>query len=140
MTTKSDTDISDIASMIGDLATMIDERFEQVDKHFEQVDKHFEQVDERFEQVDKRFDSMEKDIRDILAEQRKLREWIESIDNRVMGIESDIKEIYDRIVTLENKSARLTKSEAAELSDKFEKLIDWAHEVSRRTGVALPKL
>ena len=133
MTTKSDTDISDIASMIGDLATMIDERFEQ-------VDKHFEQVDERFEQVDKRFDSMEKDIRDILAEQRKLREWIESIDNRVMGIESDIKEIYDRIVTLENKSARLTKSEAAELSDKFEKLIDWAHEVSRRTGVALPKL
>ncbi len=128
---KSD-DSTAILGAISDLATMIDERFEQVDKRFEQVDK-------RFEQVDKRLDTIEGEIVKVHHEQAEMRQWMEQIDSRILGIESDIKEIYDRIVTLETKKT-LTKGEQQELSRKFDALLAWARDVSRATGVALPKI
>ena len=70
-----------------------------------------------------------------------MREWIESIDSRLSGIESDIAEIYDRIVALEKKSDQgLTKQDKKELEQKINDLLHWAKEVSKKTGVPLPKV
>lgn len=138
--------ISDFAKQVDKRFNEVDARFEQVDARFEQVDARFGQVDARFEQVDARFDKMDRrfdgidlEIRKIHAEQTEMRQWMEHIDNRLMGVESDIKEIYDRIVALEKKAPNLTSSEQAELSQKFESMLKWAQLVSKKTGVALPK-
>lgn len=117
-----------------------DERFEQIDSRFEQIDSKFEQIDSRFNQIDRRFDAIDAEIRKIHTEQTEMKAWMERIDGRIMGIESDIKEIYDRIVVLEKKAPELTGKEQAELSRKLTVLFDWAKAVSEKTGVALPKL
>ncbi len=65
---------------------------------------------------------------------------MEYVDRYILGVESDIKEIYDRIVALEKKAPDLTSKEQLELGRKFEGLLDWAKLVSEKTGVALPKL
>lgn len=138
--------VEDLSEVISDFAKQVDKRFNEVDARFEQVDARFGQVDARFEQVDARFDKMDRrfdgidlEIRKIHAEQTEMRQWMEHIDNRLMGVESDIKEIYDRIVALEKKAPNLTSSEQAELSQKFESMLKWAQLVSKKTGVALPK-
>lgn len=100
----------------------------------------FEEHDEKFKQIDRRFDTIDLEIRKIHTEQTEMKAWMERIDGRILGIESDIKEIYDRIVALEKKSPELTRKEQAELSRKLAVLFDWAKAVSEKTGVALPKL
>lgn len=149
----NDTNLDDVMGAISDLATLMDKRFDQVDARFEQIDRRFEQVDARFEQIDARFegtdqrldgidrrlDGIDLEIRKIHTEQVEMREWMERIDNHLLGVESDIKEIYDRIVALEKKAPNLTKSEQVELSHKFESMLEWAKLVSEKTGVALPK-
>lgn len=124
--TKRDTNLDDIAEAIQGLATLVDDRFEQVDR--------------RFEQVDHRFEAIESELHGIRQEQREMSEWLERIDNRILGIETDIKEIYDRIIALEKKAPHLTRSEHEELAAKLEAVIAWAQNVSQKTGVPLPKL
>ncbi len=124
--TKKDTSLDDIASAIGDLATHIDVRFEQVNKR---LDNH-----------DQQFSSINTELYAIRKEQREMKEWLERIDSRILGIESDIKEIYDRIVALEQKGPYLTRKEAKELEQKLIRMFDWAKKVSQKTGIALPKL
>lgn len=126
MATKKPTDLEDIADAITGLAALMDKRFEQVDKHFEQVDKRFDQVDRRFDRIEK--------------EQHEMRTWLERIDNRLLGIESDITEIYGRIVALEAKGSSLTKKDKQELERQIAALFKWAKQVSKQTGIALPRL
>ena len=130
---KSDTSLDDIAEAISLLASNIDDRFEQ-------VDQRFEQVDQRFEQMDQRFDAIDRELYKIHKEQRETREWLEKIDNRLTGVESDIKEIYDRIVVLEKKAPQLTLKDKRELERKLAALIKWAKLVSKQTGISLPKI
>jgi chromosome segregation ATPase len=134
---NEDTSLDDIAEAISSLASHIDKRFEQVDKRFEQVDKRFEQVDKRFEQVDSRFNRIDKELREIRLEQRQTREWLERIDNSVKGLSSDIVEIYDRIVVLEQQ-VPLTQKAQQELQQHFNHLFQWAKIVAQKTGVKLP--
>lgn len=122
---KKDTSLEDIAEAIQGLAT--------------QMDAGFERVDRRFEAVDQRFESIESELREIRQEQREMREWLQRIDNHVLGIESDIKDIYDRIVVLEQKAPQLSAREQRELATKLEAMISWAQEVSQKTGIPLPK-
>lgn len=123
---KKDTSIEDIGEAITALGIHIDERFAQ--------------VDQRFEQMDSRLGSVEHRLDDIQLEQRSMREWLERIDNRLLGVESDIKEVYDRLVVLEKRAPHLTKAEYQELEHKMDKLLEWAGQVSRKTGIRLPKL
>jgi septal ring factor EnvC (AmiA/AmiB activator) len=123
---KQNIDLSDIGDAISDLATQIDARFNQVDQRFNQVDQHFEQVDA--------------ELIAIRTDQREIRELLGEIDSRILGIESDIKEIYDRIVALEKKGSTLTPREVKELIIKVDHMADWAKKVSQKTGIALPKL
>lgn len=134
MTKKPQATIDDVLGAVADLATMVGEQFGR-------VDDRFEQIDQRFEQMDQRFDRLEAEVSVIRKEQHDMRDWLERIDNRLYGIESDIKEIYDRIVALEQKSEQgLTPAEQRELSKKFEHMLIWAQKVSKATGVPLPKL
>lgn len=148
-------DVNDLAESIGVLASMvaeqfdrvterfdqIDRRFETVDQRFEQIDQRFDQIDQRFDRVDQRFDQMDRRLGKIETEQIATRRWIESIDSRLMGVESDIAEIYDQIVVLSKKGKKnLTPKDKKELEEKLNTLIAWAKEVSRYTGIALPKL
>lgn len=127
MTKKPQATIDDVLGAVADLATMVGEQFGR--------------VDDRFEQIDQRFDRLEAEVSVIRKEQHDMRDWLERIDNRLYGIESDIKEIYDRIVALEQKSEQgLTPAEQRELSKKFEHMLIWAQKVSKATGVPLPKL
>ena len=155
MTKKPQATIDDVLGAVADLATMVgeqfgrvDDRFEQIDQRFEDtdeqfksIDQRFDQIDQRFDQIDQRFDRLEAKVSVIRKEQHDMRDWLERIDNRLYGIESDIKEIYDRIVALEQKSEQgLTPAEQRELSKKFEHMLIWAQKVSKATGVPLPKL
>ena len=134
MTKKPQATIDDVLGAVADLATMVGEQFGR-------VDDRFEQIDQRFEQMDQRFDRLEAEVSVIRKEQHDMRDWLERIDNRLYGIESDIKEIYDRIVALEQKSEQgLTPAEQRELSKKFEHMLIWAQKVSKATGVPLPRL
>lgn len=119
---------------------VVDALNEIVLPRFEEHDARFEQIDARFEQIDRRLDGLDLEIRKIHTEQTEMRAWMERIENRLMGVESDVKEIYDRIVALEKKAPDLTRKEQTELSRKFVSLLDWAKLVSEKTGVALPKL
>ena len=88
MTKKPQATIDDVLGAVADLATMVGEQFGR-------VDDRFEQIDQRFEQMDQRFDRLEAEVSVIRKEQHDMRDWLERIDNRLYGIESDIKEIYD---------------------------------------------
>ncbi len=126
MVIKDDTSLDDIAEAIQALATNIDQRFDHVNQRFDHVDR-------RFDHVEGRLDNLEKG-------QREMRDWLERIDSRLSGVESDIKEIYDRIVVLEKRFPDLKEQEVRELEEKLAVIITWAQEVSRKTGVVLPKL
>jgi hypothetical protein len=65
---------------------------------------------------------------------------MERIDSRLMGVESDIKEIYDKIVAIDNKFPNVTEKDILELTKNFEIIIGWAKEVSKKTGVPLPRI
>ena len=140
MTKAKDNSIDDIAAAINDLATSIDERFNQVDERFNQVDARFNQVDEHFKQVDSRLSAIEIDVQDIRNEQRSMRQWLENIDNSVLGINSDIKEIYDRLLLLEKRGRQLSPEELREVENKLATIMQWAKKVSAVTGVSLPKM
>ncbi len=123
-----------------------DEKFEQIDAHFEQVDARFEQMDAHFEQVDARFEQIQHEVDGIHGELRQMRTEltdirgiVEAIDSRLMGVESDVREIYDRIVVLEKKTS-LSVNEQKELQRQLERLLSWAKKVSEKTGVPLPKI
>jgi predicted nucleic acid-binding Zn-ribbon protein len=116
---KNDTDLNDIAVAISDLATHIDERFEQVDR---------------------RFVSIESELHHIQQKQREMHLQLEGIDSKVLGLENDIKEVYDRIVVLEKRLPHITTEEYRELEQKLDTMIAWARKVSNKTGVPLPKL
>lgn len=122
------TDLDDIAESIQDFATM--------------VGRQFEQVNQRFVRIDQRFDRIEATLADMQTEQREMRQWLVQIDGRLSGVESDIAERYDRIVALEKKSRHksLTTADKKELERKFDAFFAWAEEVSKQTGIALPKL
>lgn len=68
-----------------------------------------------------------------------MRLWIERVDNRLLRVESDIKEIYDRIVLLEQKPT-LQTSELQELEVRVERMADWMRQVIKKTGISFPKL
>lgn len=119
MKSKDNTSLEDIAGAINGLAT---------------------QIDERFSKVDERFDSLESTVNDIQREQREVKEWMTRIENRLMGVESDIKEIYDRLVILEKKFPNISEKEFREVETKLDKMIKWATEVSRRSNIPMPKL
>lgn len=124
---SSTTSLDDISDAIQGLATHIDERFQQ--------------VDERFQQVDGRLNAIDNRLLNLEQQHREMREWIERVDSRLSGIESDVAEIYDRIVVLEKKGKKnLTQKDITELENQFAALFDWAKKVSKHTGVALPKL
>lgn len=123
-----------------------DEKFDQIDAHFDQIDAHFDQIDAHLGRIDARFDRVENDVNTIQGELRQMhteiadiRDIVEGIDNRLLGVESDIREIYDHIVALEKKTA-LNADEQKELKKQFELLVSWAKKVSEKTGVPLPKI
>lgn len=119
MTAKKATDLDDIAIAISDLTTFMGDQFEQVNK---------------------RFSYTEEEIAGIHKESREMREWMIRIDNRLTGIENDIKKIYDRILMLENKKTSLSQNDKQELERPMAALFDWARQVSKQTGISLPKL
>lgn len=75
-------------------------RFEQ---RFDAIDTRLDQMDARFQRIEARLDDMQRDISGIRVEQTKLNKLYEQLHDRVLGIENDIKEIYDRLVMLEGK-------------------------------------
>ena len=97
-------------------------------------------MDDRFDKVEGRLDSIEAEVRNISREQREMREWMDRIDNRLMGVESDIKEIYDRLLALEKKFPNVTDAEVREVERKLAIVIDWAKEVSKQYKVPMPKI
>lgn len=117
-------------------------RFGEIDERFDGVDKRLDGIDQRLDNHDQRFDGIEDQLRSLTAAQYEMREWIESVDRRLLGVESDIKEIYDRIVALEKtyEARGLRKDEQAELKERLDALTKWAQNVSKATGVPLPKL
>lgn len=133
MAAKKDTDLNDIAQAIEGLATLMDQRFEQVDNRFEQVDR-------RFEAIDHRFSTIENELQTIRHEQSRISIWLEKIDRRLGGVKSDIKEIYDRIVMLEKNANNLTSADKEDLARQLTALIKWAKQVSKSTGIELPKI
>jgi archaellum component FlaC len=134
------TNLEDIADAINILAGSIDERFEQVENRFDAMDKRFDAMDKRFDAMDKRFDSLEDRVANLEKGQRELRHWVERIDGRLQGVESDVKEIYDRLLVIEKRLPNITEAEIREIQHKLEIITDWAKTVSKRYGVPLPKL
>lgn len=152
---KQDSTTDDVLNVISDLATLVSEQFDNVNEQFVKVNEQFVKVNEQFVKVNERFDEVnarldghdrrldriEDELRSLTTSQREMRQWIERVDNRLLGVESDIKEIYDRIVALEklHEARGLEQAERDELRDKFDALTDWAKKVSKATGVPLPK-
>lgn len=137
MNKKPETTVEDVLMAVNDLATLMGEQLEDVRNDIK--DSRAE-TNERFQQVDHRFDAIDSELHGVRHEQREMRVWLESIENHILGIESDIKEIYDQIVILEQKAPYLTRNEHQELAAKLEVMITWAQKVSQKTGIPLPKI
>ena len=138
MAKKKDTSIDDLADAINALATTMEKRFDGVDKRFESIDKRFDRQDIEIKEIKNQLFTM-------TSEQRETREAIERLENKYGGLNADIAEIYDRIVALEKRLSKDTNNrendlEIQALRSKIQTLSAWAREVSRKTGVARPKL
>ncbi len=59
--------------------------------------------------LDRRFEPITRDIKEIRLDLTRLNHLYEQIFGRVLGIENDIEEIYDRLVILEEKTPNLIK-------------------------------
>lgn len=60
---------------------------------------------------------------------------------RISGVEGGVEEIYDRIVELEKKGKdNLTAQDKQEFERQIAALFAWAKQVSKQTGIPLPKL
>ena len=134
--------VNDIATSLADLATGIGAQFQAVDERFDAMDARFDAMDARFDAMDARVDQLTLDVQSARSEQVGIRQLLESIDNRLMGVESDITEIYDRIVALEEKHRLLglTLADKRNLAAEFDRFMEWAQVVSKETGVPLPKI
>jgi len=62
---------------------------------FETIDKRFNIMDQRFDQVDLRLSFVENQNRSLGYDLREVKQRAEDIDGRLMGVENDIKEIYN---------------------------------------------
>lgn len=101
-----------------------------------------EAVDKRFDNVDKRFDNVESDIRDIKSDIRDIRREMTMINERLDRLEGEIKAIHEDLKELyvEAKTIKQAKMKLAKLEREQAALRDWARQVSRQTGIALPPL
>lgn len=98
---KKVTDLDDIAEQINDLGTLIAGR---IDASEAKLTLRMDKLDGRMDGLDGRMGRLENRMSGLEHEVSDLRSWIERIDSRLMGVESDIKEVYDQIVALEKKS------------------------------------
>lgn len=100
MTTKTIT-LEDINRSLTTLSQLCISRFKSIDERFDGVDARFTKVDERFISIEVQFKDLKYELYDIQHQLRETNALSVQMYSRVLGIESDIKEIYDRLVYLE---------------------------------------
>jgi septal ring factor EnvC (AmiA/AmiB activator) len=103
------------------------------------MESGFDTMNGRFDRLEAQMERIETGAGSIEREIIELKQIVSRIDSRFLGVEADIKEIYDKIVILGQKQDR-SLADNKELERKLAELINWAKEVSRQTGIPLPKI
>ncbi len=111
-------DIDEVLSVISDFADRVDDRFNKDESLLHKFES-------RFDRLDARLDSIETELGDLKSEISELRES----HNRLLN-------------TVDGFVARIDKyeTEMAARDRQFEKLVEWAREVSKKTGIPLDNL
>lgn len=95
---STDVTNQDILEALNVFAISVDGRFTAVDKRFTAIDDRFTAIDKRFDQIDLRLSFVENQNHSIGYELREVKQKVEDIDGRLMGVENDIKEIYSYLL------------------------------------------
>ena len=69
-----------------------------------------------------------------------MKELLQKLDGRVSGIESDIKKIYYKLADIEKRLPNITEAEVREIKRQLDEIIKWAHKVSKKYDIPLPRL
>jgi len=119
-------DIDDILGVLQGFVQQTGEQFGKIDEKFEKIDARFEKIDARFEKIDERLDKM-----------------TIQINSRLDKIESDVIDLqasHNRLMnTVDHFLARIDRyeTEQAARDSQFNRLLDWARKVSKKTGIPL---
>ena len=123
----------------------IDKRFDGIDKRFDGIDKRLDGIDKRFDGIDKRLDGMDKRFDGVDKTFVKMfkytSERFDSIDEKLNG-KADKTDVERLINTMDDFIRRVTNNETEQAARdaQFARLVEWAREVSKKTGVPLPNL
>ena len=112
-------DIDDILGVLQGFVQQTGEQFGKIDEKFEKIDARFEKIDERLDkmtiQINSRLDKIESDVIDLQASHNRLMNTVDHFLARI-----------DRYET-----------EQAARDSQFNRLLDWARKVSKKTGIPL---
>lgn len=124
--------------MSDDQFKAINDQFAKINKRFDENDDQFAKINERLDFVDKRFDASDDQFARLYS----------YVENRFSAIEEKIEATASQasIDRLANTIDRMLRRfddmdiEQAARDAKFERLLDWAREVSAKTGIPLKDL
>jgi chromosome segregation ATPase len=107
-----------IAEMFVEQNSRIDERFDAVDARFDKMDERMDRMDDRFDRMDERFDVMDARQTTMERDIAQIKRTVESIDDRLLRIENDVREIYLMISQLDTK--KISKSVLKKVMDRLD--------------------
>ena len=143
-------DIDDVLNVLKGFVQQTSEQFGEVNDRFDKMDDRFQKIDGRFETIDGRLDKMDGRFEKIDGRLDKMDNRFEmltfNIDTRFNKIELeivDLKKTLDHLMTtLDKFVGRIDDYETEQTArdSQFEKLLDWARKVSKKTGIPLENL
>lgn len=134
-------DLKDIQTVIVETtAPMFEHVVEELGGRIDKVETRLDSVEARLDGVENRLTSVESRLYGLEKGQQELLVRVERIENELLGMRSDIVDVMNRIFELEKRFPNLKEKEVRELENKLARVIEWAKDVSKKTGASLPKV
>ncbi len=136
--TTTDTSIEDLADAIASLGTMMSGQFSSFEQKFEQkLDATEQRLSQQISELQTELTIFKRETNEF---RRETNERLDNLSNEAAAVRNDIKEIYDRLVSIEKRLQHASPEQYSQLRRELDELKVWACQVSAYTGIALPKL
>ena len=131
--TKSD--IKDVKDQIANLTELVVAGFETMNERFDRLEARVGKLEVRMDSIEGKLLAVEARLFTVERKQREAADWLQRLDGRLAGFESDVKELYGMAAeTRKDFTAHLKKY--PELDARLQKVERFARTAARKTGIS----
>ena len=141
----------DIMSTMQDFMQMTSDGFVKIDGRFDRLENRMDSMEGRMDGMEGRMGAMEgrmgaleghmstlnNRMSTLEQQYHALHVIVESIESNQLGQSSDIKDILDRLLAIENRLPNITEKELREMKHNLQALITWAQKSAKKQGIQL---